>query len=93
MAQFHNEAGNKPLSAIVELAECYLAMGAEVFQKWTCEKCGERITADSANTFTTQGHHSEKADGSECGHITDIQATGCGLALVWRSEAKEKTNA
>lgn len=90
MAQFHSEASNKPLSRIIEIAEHYLALGAEVYQRWTCEKCGERVTSDNANTFTLQGHHTEKADGSKCGYITDIQ-TGCGLALVWRSEAKEKT--
>lgn len=85
MAQFKDEASNKPLSRIIEIANRYLALGAEVHQKWTCEKCGERITADSSNTFTTQGLHTEKADGSECGYTTDIKAAGCGLALVWRS--------
>jgi len=36
--------------------------------KWTCPACGERVTADQANTHSLSGYrHTEKEDGSPCG--------------------------
>jgi ribosomal protein S27AE len=55
--------------------------GALVFQKWTCAKCGERVTADHANVFTTLGLHSEREDGQKCGHVTNIASVGCNYMV------------
>jgi hypothetical protein len=38
-----------------------------VFQKFTCAGCGNRLTIEEPNTFYTSG----KCDA--CGHITDIK--------------------
>lgn len=53
--------------------------GATVYQKWTCDSCGERVTANNPNSFTTLGLH------EDCGHVTDIKAKGCGYMLIWGS--------
>ena len=47
---------------------------ATFFQKWTCEKCGDRVTGNEPDKLFTHGHH------EECGHITDIRKTGCNWA-------------
>ena len=54
--------------------------GATVYQKWTCEKCGDRVSANEPNKFTTMGHHEKEG----CGHITDMRKTGWGFRLEIR---------
>jgi len=72
------------------LAECARAVdkilrespdGTAFFQKWTCVRCGERVTGNVPNELFTMGHHEERADGSFCGGITDIMKTGCNYAV------------
>jgi hypothetical protein len=48
---------------------------ATFFQKWTCAKCGDRVTGNTPDKLFTQGHH------EDCGHITDITKTGCNYAV------------
>lgn len=80
------KARNRPFKDIVALAEDWASKGAVVYQKWTCGLCGERITADAPNTFTTEGLHTEREDGQHCGHITNLEADGCGLVVVLAPE-------
>ena len=56
--------------------------GHIVYQKWTCAKCGERVTANIPNMITQNGRHEEKADGSPCGHITDCAKAGGNYMLI-----------
>jgi hypothetical protein len=70
-----------PLHECAREAEKLIAKGCDVYQKWTCAACGERVTANQPNHWTEQGHHEEKADGSPCGHITDIRLTGCNYIV------------
>jgi hypothetical protein len=71
------------------LAECNRAVervlrdnpGSAFYQKWTCSKCGERVTGNIPNKLFWEGHHEERADGSPCGGITDIRKTGCNYTL------------
>ena len=62
---------------------------ALVFQKWTCAGCGERVTADVANSFTKYGHHTEKVNGEHCGFITDIEKSGCNYKVAFPCETTE----
>jgi len=39
--------------------------GWTCFVKWTCEKCGERVTCNTPNAFFTEGYIHE-----DCGHIS-----------------------
>jgi len=48
---------------------------AAVYQKWTCEKCGDRVTGNERNKLFWFGHH------EECDHTTDIRKTGCNYAV------------
>jgi hypothetical protein len=47
-----------------------------VFQKFTCAGCGNRLTIEEPNTFYTSG----KCDA--CGHITDIKKDGCNFLVI-----------
>jgi hypothetical protein len=79
---------NYPLHECAERAEQLIRDGADVYQKWTCGGCGERVTANSANAFTTMGHHEEKKDGSPCGHVTDMRVTGCNYMVIAAGNTK-----
>jgi hypothetical protein len=72
-----------PFAECCKGAERMVQDGATVYQKWTCVRCGERVTANNPNSFTTFGRHEEKADGQPCGGVTDIQKTGCNYRAVW----------
>lgn len=65
-----------PLQECADAAEKLIDKGWLVFQKWTCDKCGDRVTANTPNTFTTLGHH------EACGFITDITKTGCNYMII-----------
>ena len=64
-----------PIAECAEACEKIIAKGGTVYQKWTCDGCGERITANNPNTFTLKGH----CEG--CNHITDIAAKGCNYLV------------
>jgi len=55
--------------------------GGAFYQKWTCGRCGERVTGNTPNLLCEEGHHEERADGSPCGYVTNIRKTGCNYAL------------
>jgi len=55
--------------------------GAAFYQKWTCGKCGERVTGGTANLLCEHGVHTERADGTLCGYVTDITKAGCNYAV------------
>ena len=69
-----------PLSEIAEAVERLAGKGWECYQKFTCEKCGERLTMEPANTLYTSG----KCD--KCGHLTDIKKNGCNYLAVGRNK-------
>jgi hypothetical protein len=50
--------------------------GIRVFQKWTCAKCRERITANEPNNFTIMG----KCE--DCGYVTDMRISGCNYMVI-----------
>ncbi len=52
--------------------------GVNVFQKFTCEACKNRLTIEEPNTFYTSG----KCDA--CGHVTDIKKNGCNFMVIAR---------
>ena len=47
-----------------------------MLQKWTCDGCGQRVTATNINTLTEHGHC------QNCNHVTDIVKRGCNYALI-----------
>jgi len=66
-----------PFEEICEAVDELAKEGVLCFQKWTCDKCGERIMAETPNYFTVMGHC------ERCNHITDIATKGCNyLAMM-----------
>jgi hypothetical protein len=66
-----------PLLECMHAAETLIASGATVYQKWTCAKCGERVTANNPNTFTARATH------DDCGGAeTDIVQSGCNYVVI-----------
>lgn len=70
-----------PLYECAAAADKLARAGCKVYQKWTCEKCGERVTGNEPNHWTEQGLHEERSDGSACGHITDLRIKGCNYMV------------
>ena len=67
-----------PFDEIVEAATKLIAEGHDVYQKFTCAGCGERLGMDDPNKF----HHKGTCD--KCGAVTDIKARGCNYLIVIR---------
>jgi len=59
-----------------------LPEGSLWYLKWTCPKCGERVTCNEPKTVYTRGYlHQEKANGEPCGALYTGQMFGCFLVL------------
>lgn len=62
--------GDKPEAEILKMMAGVADAGGYAYVKWTCPRCGERCTANEANSFYTKGfRHTEKADGGPCGEV------------------------
>lgn len=65
-----------PFKEVAAEAEKHVQNGFQVFQKFTCAKCGARQTMAVPNTFYTTGSC------EECEHVTDIEKQGCNYLLL-----------
>lgn len=65
-----------PLSEIAASCEMVIAKGGFILQKWTCEGCARRITANNINVLVHHGHC------QHCNHVTDLDKRGCNFALI-----------
>jgi len=72
-----NQYQDHPLEACAErIAEIMQAAPTtQFYQKWTCAKCGERVTMSIPNKLFTRGFH------EDCGFTTDIRKSGCNYML------------
>ena len=57
-----------------------MAKGMDVYQKFTCAGCGNRLTMEKPNIFFKQGTC------DNCAATTDIEAQGCGYLVHARPE-------
>ena len=73
--RFNNPICNFPLSECRERAADLMDGGATIWQKWTCDKCGSREMQKTPNIFFPFGE-------CKCGHVTDIEASGCNYMLT-----------
>lgn len=69
---------NHPFFEVAAEAKKHIDAGNTVWQKFTCTGCGSRQTMEEPNKFFTTGQC------EECGHVTDIVATGCNYLLLKR---------
>jgi len=74
---------NHPLHEAAESADAIIKRGGQVFQKFTCSSCGQRLAMSEPNTFYKTG------ECDVCGAITDIEATGCNYIAVFDRSAIE----
>lgn len=66
-----------PFEECAKSAQELMRRGWTIHQKFTCEKCGQRLTIEEPNVFYTKGSC------DKCGHVTDIKAKGCNYAAIW----------
>jgi ribosomal protein L37AE/L43A len=66
-----------PLEECAKAAMEAMQRGATIYQKWTCEQCGDRVAGNTPNKFFTMGHH------EDCGHITDLTKHGCNYLAIY----------
>jgi hypothetical protein len=71
-----SESLNHPFYEVYEQAKEFIEIGATVYFKFTCDSCGARQTFEDKNTLYKLG----KCE--ECGHITNVEETGCGFLLI-----------
>ena len=65
-----------PFYECAAAAEKLIAYVHEVYQKFTCDGCGQRLTIDQANAF----HKLGTCD--QCNAITNIEHKGCNYMVV-----------
>lgn len=65
-----------PFDVITAKVQELAAQGHRCYQKFSCDKCGNRLGMEEANKFYTQGSC------DKCGHITDIKKKGCNFMMV-----------
>lgn len=75
-------AKDYPFNEIKAAVEDLSAKGWECYQKFTCERCGQRLTMDEPNTLYKTGSC------DQCGHITNIAKNGCNYLLVGKFPQK-----
>lgn len=76
---------NYPFDEIVRAAVPIIERGEfDVFQKFTCQHCGERLTMATPNMLYMKG------DCDRCGKQTDIARRGCNYLLVSKSPVMRK---
>lgn len=68
------------LDEIAEAAGREIEAGATIYQKFTCERCGDRVVIDTPNQLFTKGRHDDCA--VEPGCITDLQKNGCNYMAI-----------
>jgi hypothetical protein len=64
-----------PFDKMCEQGEKLIGEGYQLFQKFTCAGCGNRLTMDVPNTFFEQGTC------DNCDTITDIKKQGCNYLM------------
>lgn len=67
-----------PFEEVVKKAEQLAREGADVYQKFTCDGCGQRLTIDIPN------HFYETGSCDKCPAVTDIKAKGCNYLVHMR---------
>ena len=70
------DARDLPFVEIADQMQRHMLDGWDVFQKFTCANCGQRLTMAEPNMMWKEG------DCDQCGHVTDIVKQGCGYSVV-----------
>lgn len=68
-----------PINECVERAGPFINLGHRIFQKWTCQHCGDRQMMEKPNTFFRSGTC------GKCGEVSIIEK--CNYLLELRGRA------
>ena len=71
-----------PFEECCKAARLLVARGADVYQKFTCAGCGQRLTIDVPNKFHKKGTC------DRCAVVTDIEKQGCNYLVHAMSGSK-----
>lgn len=69
-----------PLSEIAHSCDLVIKNGGFILQKWTCDGCKRRLTANNVNVMVENGHC------QHCNTVTDLKLRGCNFALLQPSQ-------
>jgi len=61
---------------LAEYVEAIRSGKMTFWQKFTCEKCWQRIQIDEPNKLFVVGHC------QHCNHVTDLTVTGCNYSIM-----------
>lgn len=75
--------GDKTIEELRGFMEEIMNAGGNVWIKWTCPKCGDRVTANEANTVYMQGYKHE-----DCGEV--YRGDTYGLFVVFTHEGDDE---
>jgi hypothetical protein len=75
--------GDFLLGELADSADRIVRAGGNVYMKWTCRGCGERVMAGTPNVFWTAMRH------EDCGHVTDTGKLGGNYLAVMDPEAAQ----
>ena len=67
-----------PWHEVAKKAEALAKSGVDVYQKFTCSGCGQRLTMDVPNHFYEEGTC------DKCPAVTDIKKQGCNFMIYAR---------
>lgn len=81
-----DDAPDYPFYDVLAEAERLFKKGHDVYQKFTCSHCGNRLTIDVPNSFHKEGHC------DSCGHMTNIEAQGCNYMVVMKGKSFPKAH-
>jgi hypothetical protein len=70
------EYNNYPPAMIASDMEKQIQRGAECYMKWTCGRCGQRVTSIVPNRVFLFAMH------DDCGFVTDIEQAGCNFLAI-----------
>jgi hypothetical protein len=65
-----------PFRECIHRANALIHQGFRVYQKFTCDGCGNRLTIETPNSF----HRTGVCD--NCPTVTNIEDKGCGFMAV-----------
>ena len=70
---------DKPIKDCAEIANQWIANGYNIYQKFSCPKCGERLTMNEPNIFYELGvcdHCGHESKITHCGFLATTMLTG-----------------
>jgi len=79
-----NKPKDHPFKVIVEVVRIHALRGRLCYQKFSCSKCGQRLTMETPNVLY------KTASCDQCQTVTDIEKQGCNFMLEMHNKTLEQ---